>query len=244
MDRFRRLLGLAVVPTRAKQDPAMNVHCGEFEVNNWLVSEFVLNTLVPIVGVHPFPLNELVLMVAAVCRLKPDRIYEWGTHLGKSARVFYETARHFGLDVEIHSVDLPDHVIHQEHPGHQRGMLVKGLQGVHLHQGDGLSVCLDIHAKAATPKHTLIFIDGDHSYASVRRELAGIMTGIPEAHILLHDTFFQSSESGYNVGPYRAISEAITETDVRYRLLSTQTGLPGMTLLYQLPQTSMTLAGK
>jgi len=244
MDRFRRLLGLAVVPTRAKQDPAMNVHCGEFEVNNWLVSEFVLNTLVPIVGVHPFPLNELVLMVAAVCRLKPDRIYEWGTHLGKSARVFYETARHFGLDVEIHSVDLPDHVIHQEHPGHQRGMLVKGLQDVHLHQGDGLSVCLDIQAQAATPKHTLIFIDGDHSYASVRRELAGIMTGIPEAHILLHDTFFQSSESGYNVGPYRAISEAITETDVRYRLLSTQTGLPGMTLLYQLPQTSMTLAGK
>jgi len=78
----------------------------------------------------------------------------------------------------------------------------------------------------------------------VRRELAGIMTGIPEAHILLHDTFFQSYESGYNVGPYRAISEAITETDVRYRLLSTQTGLPGMTLLYQLPQTSMTLAGK
>lgn len=244
MDRFRRLLGLAVVPTRAKQDPAMNVHCGEFEVNNWLVSEFVLNTLVPIVGVHPFPLNELVLMVAAVCRLKPDRIYEWGTHLGKSARVFYETARHFGLDVEIHSVDLPDHVIHQEHPGHQRGMLVKGLQDVHLHQGDGLSVCLDIQAQAATPKQTLIFIDGDHSYASVRRELAGIMTGIPEAHILLHDTFFQSSESGYNVGPYRAISEAITETDVRYRLLSTQTGLPGMTLLYQLPQTSMTLAGK
>jgi hypothetical protein len=244
MDRFRRLLGLAVVPTRAKQDPAMNVHCGEFEVNNWLVSEFVLNTLVPIVGVHPFPLNELVLMVAAVCRLKPDRIYEWGTHLGKSARVFYETARHFGLDVEIHSVDLPDHVLHQEHPGHQRGMLVKGLQDVHLHQGDGLSVCLDIQAKAATPKHTLIFIDGDHSYASVRRELAGIMTGIPEAHILLHDTFFQSSESGYNVGPYRAIAEAITETDVRYRLLSTQTGLPGMTLLYQLPQTSMTVAGK
>jgi len=222
----------------------MNVHCGEFEVNNWLVSEFVLNTLVPIVGVHPFPLNELVLMVAAVCRLKPDRIYEWGTHLGKSARVFYETARHFGLDVEIHSVDLPDDVIHQEHPGHQRGMLVKGLQDVHLHQGDGLSVCLDIQAQAATPKQTLIFIDGDHSYASVRRELAGIMNGIPEAHILLHDTFFQSSESGYNVGPYRAISEAITETDVRYRLLSTQTGLPGMTLLYQLPQTSMTLAGK
>src|ERR1043166_6020595 len=70
MHKLRRLLGLAAQPMRTRQDPAVNVHCQEFEVNNWLVSEFVLKTLVPIVGTHPFPLNELVLMVAAVCRLK------------------------------------------------------------------------------------------------------------------------------------------------------------------------------
>jgi cephalosporin hydroxylase len=217
------------------RDPALNIHCDEFEVDNWLVSEFIVERLVPIVGVHPFPLNEMVLMVAAVCRLKPDHIYEWGTHLGKSARVFYETAKHFGLNVDIHSVDLPDTVVHQEHPGHQRGMLVKGLEGVHLHQGDGLSVCLDIHARTAKPHETLVFIDGDHSYNSVKRELAGIMTGMPEAHILLHDTFFQSCQSGYNVGPYQAVADALAAAPRRYRPLSSHTGLPGMTLLYQLP---------
>ena len=236
MDRFRRLLRLAVVPKHAKQeDPAVNVHCDEFEVNNWLVSKFVVDTLVPIVGVHPFPLSEIVLMVAAVCRLKPDHIYEWGTHLGKSARVFYETAKHFGLDVDIHSVDLPDDVLHQEHPGHHRGMLVKGLEGVHLHQGDGLSVCLGIHACSVKPRKTLVFVDGDHAYQSVRRELFGIMTEMPEAHILLHDTFFQSGQSGYNVGPYQAIVDALATAPRCYRMLSSNMGLPGMTLLYQLP---------
>lgn len=243
MHKLRRLLGLAAQPMRTRQDPAVNVHCQEFEVNNWLVSEFVLKTLVPIVGTHPFPLNELVLMVAAVCRLKPDRIYEWGTHLGKSARIFYETTAHFGLETDIHSIDLPDDVSHQEHPGHQRGLFVKGLHRVRLHQGDGLSVCLKIHAEAPAPKQTLIFLDGDHRYDSVRRELAGIMSGIPTANILLHDTFFQSTDSGYNVGPYRAICDAMTETRVPYRVLSTGTGLPGMTLLYTLPHTPHDLAG-
>jgi len=214
------------------RDPALNILCDKFEVDNWLVSEFIVERLIPIVGVHPFPLNEMVLMVSAVCRLKPDHIYEWGTHLGKSARVFHETAKHFGLNVDIHSVDLPDTVLHQEHPGNQRGMLAKGLERVHLHQGDGLSVCLDIHACTAKPCQALVFIDGDHSYNTVRRELDGIMTSMPEAHILLHDTFFQSAESGYNIGPHQAIIEALAAAPDRYRRISTETGLPGMTLLY------------
>ncbi len=215
-------------------DPALNLCCGEFEVNNWLVSEFIIEQLVPIVGVHPFPLNEMVLMVAAVCRLKPKAIYEWGTHHGKSARIFYETAKHFGLCVDVHSVDLPDDAVHQEHPGHQRGMLVKGLPNVHLHQGDGLSVCLEL-ARRGMPRESLVFIDGDHRYDSVKRELAGIMSGMPEAHILLHDTFFQTAQSGYNVGPHQAIVDALAAAPRRYRCLSSHTGLPGMTLLYQLP---------
>jgi len=235
MRGLKRFFGVSPMqPSKPVCDPALNLQSSEFEVNNWIVSEFVVSTLVPIVGVHPFPLSELVLMVAAVCRLKPNRIYEWGTHLGKSARVFYETAKHFQMDVEIRSVDLPDTVVHTEHPGQQRGILVKGLSGVHLHQGDGLSVSLELRACAPPPHHTLVFIDGDHDYASVKRELTGIMAGMPEAHILLHDTFFQSSESGYNIGPYRAIQDALAAAPRSYRTLSTNTGLPGMTLLHQL----------
>lgn len=241
MRGLRGLFGSPPVspPTRSIQDPAVNSHCTEFEVNNWIVSEFVISTLVPIVGVHPFPLNELFLMVSAVCRLKPDYIVEWGTHHGKSARIFYETSKHFGLDITIHSVDLPDDTDHQEHPGLQRGMLVKGLREVTLHQGDGLTVCLENHNRIGKPDATLVFIDGDHSYASVRRELNGVMTHIPDANILLHDTFYQSEKSCYNVGPYKAIAEAMAVAPDRYRRLSTDTGLPGMTLLYQLTQSKV-----
>lgn len=237
MRGFRGLFGSQPVspPAVSIQNPALNIHCSEFEVNNWIVSEFVMGTLVPIVGVHPFPLNELVLMVSAVCRFRPDHIVEWGTHLGKSARIFHETSKRFGLDMEIHSVDLPDDIVHQEHPGQERGILVKGLSGIHLHQGDGLTVCLEVHNRIGKPSKTLVFIDGDHNHDSVKRELTGVMMHMPEANILLHDTFFQSAESGYNIGPYQAIAEVMAATPGRYRMLSTQTGLPGMTLLYQLP---------
>jgi hypothetical protein len=235
MRSLRRRLGLApaLPPRRPIQDPALNIHCSEFEVNNWILSEFVVDTLVPVVGVHPFPLNELLLMVSAVCRLKPDHIIEWGTNLGKSARIFYETASRFGLDVIIHSIDLPDEVGHQEHPGQQRGLLVKGLESVQLYQGDGLAVCLEIHSRIGKPCKTLVFIDGDHNHESVKRELTGAITHMPDANILLHDTFFQSAESGYNTGPYQAIAEAMVAVSSRYRMLSTDLGLPGMTLLYQ-----------
>ena len=154
----------------------------------------------------------------------------------KSARIFYETSKHFGLDIEVHSVDLPDEMVHQEHPGQLRGVLVKGLREVTLHQGDGLTVCLEIHNRIGKSHKTLVFIDGDHDHDSVKRELTGVMTHMPDANILLHDTFFQSAESGYNIGPFQAIAEAMAAASRRYRTLSTNTGLPGMTLLYQLTQ--------
>lgn len=234
MQRLRKMFGLQPAPQPPTQvvDPAVNINCTEFEVNNWVISEFITDTLIPIVGVHPFPLTELVLMVSAVCRLKPDYIIEWGTHLGKSARIFHETSKHFLLDTKIHSVDLPDEITHREHPGLQRGMLVQGLPEVTLHQGDGLKVCLELHSRIRESAKTLVLIDGDHDYDSVRRELTGVMTNMPDANILLHDTFFQSAESGYNVGPHQAIIETLSAAPDRYRRISTDTGLPGMTLLY------------
>ncbi|BFU94013.1 MAG: hypothetical protein NTNFB02_07350 [Nitrospira sp.] len=236
MRSLKQLLGFPSNPSYSSfRDPAMNIHCSEFEVDNWTISSFVVDTLVPVVGVHPFPLNELSLMVATVCRFKPDHIVEWGTHLGKSARVFYETARHFGLNVTVHSIDLPDPSAHQEHPGKRRGELVTGLSGVRLYQGDGLGVCREISARLSTTVPSVVFIDGDHQYESVMCDLTGVMACMPNAHILLHDTFFQSAESGYNIGPYRAIVDALAAAPRRYRVLSSQTGLPGMTLLYRLP---------
>jgi hypothetical protein len=225
-----------------RQDVVVNPDCHELEVNNWAISEFIIDKIVPIVGIHPYPINELCLMVTAVCALKPALIFEWGTNLGKSARIFYETAREFGIFTHIYSIDLPDDIEHNEHPGGKRGMYVRNLDWVHLLQGDGLETSIRVYRERMTrldpeghtgwAKAPLFFIDGDHGYDSVKRELEGIITAVPEANILLHDTFFQSPESRYNIGPYKAIRDVLGAGSP-YRVLRQELGLPGMTLLYR-----------
>lgn len=216
-----------------RTDPARNLNCTEFEVDNWVISDFLVRKLIPVVGTHPYPITELNLMVAAMCRIKPQQIFEWGTNIGKSARIFYETGKHFGIPVEINSIDLPDDLEHEEHPKTSRGRMVKGYAGVSLYQADGLAKSIELYQKH--PEYsTLVFIDGDHSYESVRRELAGIIEAMPNAAILLHDTFYQSEQSGYNIGPYKAVSEILATMPGTYRVMATTTGLPGMTLLYKL----------
>lgn len=216
----------------SRENPAKNVHCSEFEVDNWAISQFVSRKLVPIVGTHPFPLNELMLMVAAVCRLQPPQIFEWGTHIGKSARIFHECAMHYAIETEIHSTDLPDDADHEEHPHGARGKLVRGRAGVYLHQGDGLDTSLELYRTGGCKPGPLFLVDGDHSYESVLRELTGITREVPDASVLLHDSFYQSEKSGYNVGPHRAIEQVLAAQPVPYCTQHSGLGLPGMTLLY------------
>jgi len=216
-----------------RKEPAINTHCSEFEVDNWVISDFIIKKLINVTGTHPYPVTELNLMVAAICRLKPQQIFEWGTNIGKSARIFYETGKKFSIPLEIHSIDLPDDIEHQEHPNSNRGRMVKGYAGVSLYQGDGLSKSIELYQQQRD-KRTLVFIDGDHSYESVYRELNGVIEAMPNANILLHDTFYQSDESGYNIGPYNAVTKTLDEIPGKYRVMSTTTGLPGMTLIYNL----------
>jgi cephalosporin hydroxylase len=226
-----RIAGLLRRPGDATVDVARNVACSRFEVDGWQLSDFVCRRLVPRVGVRPFPLHELLLMTAAVCRLKPPLIFEWGTHVGKSARVFHETLSAFRIPSHVHSIDLPVHVEHGEHPGARRGELVRGLRGVTLHQGDGLQVALGLWAASGRPRAPLFFLDGDHRYESVLREIDGVIDAVPDASLLLHDTFYQSSGSAYNVGPHRAVHETIERFPERWECLHTGLCLPGMTLL-------------
>lgn len=223
------------IKTNNLLDPVVNNDCTEFEVNNWQISDFIIDKIISIVGTRPYPLNELSLMVATVCRLKPSYIFEWGTHVGKSARIFYETCAYFNIKTIIHSIDLPDAMEHIEHPKDQRGKLVKGLNGIILHQSDGLTTALKICKNYPINKNkTLFFLDGDHEYQSVKRELTGIIKNVPEANILIHDTFYQSSKANYNIGPHKAVNEVLKLFPNKYKVFSTKLGLPGMTLLYKL----------
>ncbi|HWY37014.1 MAG TPA: class I SAM-dependent methyltransferase [Bacteroidia bacterium] len=213
------------------KDPALNPHSTEFEVNNWIISEYIVNRLVPVVGIHPFPLDELMLMTSAVCRFKPQYIFEWGTNIGKSARIFYEITNAFKIDCEIHSIDLPDDVYHNEHPQKNRGKMVRGIDSVKLHQADGLVRSVEIYREKKPDGNVLFFLDGDHSYETVKKELETILGHIPGAVLLLHDTFYQSENSGYNIGPVKAINEVVNKN--MYNVISTNTGLPGMSLVFK-----------
>lgn len=212
-------------------DPVLNEGSREFEVNNWIISEFIVKNIVPIVGIHPFPLNELMLMTSAVCRFKPKLILEWGTNIGKSARIFYEISKSFNLGCQVHSIDLPDSVFHNEHPHKTRGVFVKGINEVILHQADGLKKSFELIENIKPAGNILFFVDGDHSYETVKGELTSIQNKYPDAIILLHDTFSQSGESGYNTGPIKAIDEYVNKN--LYNVISTQLGLPGMSLIYK-----------
>lgn len=210
----------------------VNKNFTEFEVNNWILSDFIVDKIIPIVGTHPFPLNELLLMSGAVCYIKPTHIFEWGTHFGKSARIFYETIQYFNIQSEIHSIDLPDNIEHNEHPHKERGKFVKNIKQVNLHQGDGLNTSLSMLNNIKNEKIVpLFFLDGDHSYESVKKELNNIFEKYPKSNMLIHDTFFQSKDSNYNIGPYEAVAEFLQNKENLFTLINTNTGLPGMTLL-------------
>lgn len=214
-------------------NPVKNITCDEFEVDKWLISNFILKRIVPIVGIGPFPLDELILMTATVCYFKPQYIFEWGTHIGKSARIFHEISKAFKTGSKIHSVDLPDDVNHIEHPHSERGRLVRHIKEVNLYQGDGVTKSIELYKIYNTDQTVLFFLDGDHSYESVRNELQLIAANVGNVVILLHDTFYQSQASNYNIGPFQAINDFLAAYPNSYKRISTALGLPGMTLLYK-----------
>ena len=218
----------------SESDISPNATATEFEVNNWAISDFVISRLVHVVGVHPYPLNELMLMVGAICRFRPTHVFEWGTNIGASARIFYEAGKYFKIPLEIHSIDLPGEIGHVEHPGNNRGKLVRGKLGVTQHLGDGIETSMGIYRTLPIGSRVLFFVDGDHSYDSVKRELEAIITHVTEPRVLLHDTFYQSANSGYNIGPYLAVQDVLKglAPNKRLQLIETRTGLPGMTLVY------------
>lgn len=213
----------------SKKIPAKNVSCKYFEVNNHKISEFIFKKIIPIVGLHPFPFSELQMLVSTLCWSHPEYVFDWGTHLGKSARIFYETSKHYNLKTKIVSIDLPDNQKHTEHPGMHRGKYVKKCNKIKLIQGDGVTEAIKI-CKKNEINNALFFLDGDHSYKTVKRELNSIHKNIENPTILIHDTFFQSKKSKYNTGPHRAINEFVSNK--KYKLIEEKLGLPGMTLLY------------
>ena len=212
---------------RAAPAPAV-LHDGrapaELEVDKWRLSGTVIE-LAGIVGTSPYPLDELLLMSAAFVYHRPEVVVEIGTHVGKSARVWAELRQAFSTSTEIHTIDLLDES-HPEFPGHTLGEHVRGMD-VTQHIGDGAVVAERLLAERRG-KRTLLFLDGDHAYDTVMRELA-LVDLVDDGGILLHDTFFQPG-SAYNHGPFEAIRDFTASRPPR-QLVHAHLGLPGMSYL-------------
>jgi len=75
------------------KNAVVNGGCTELEVNINQLSSFIFKDILPLVGVTPYNIIELLLLSSSVVKVKPDYIFEWGTHLGISARIFYEVCK-------------------------------------------------------------------------------------------------------------------------------------------------------
>jgi cephalosporin hydroxylase len=193
---------------------------------SFLGSKFVAESLLPRAGYWPYPPGELHLLTVTLLWWQPDMIFEWGTNVGNSARIFHWIAEAFEIDTEIHSIDLPSDVSHVENVKELRGSLVRDFSDVHLHLGDGVNKALELFA-ALKPRRPLFYVDGDHRADTVTRELEAVWATAPVAPILLDDTH----DWGIADSPRPAMLQFLERHDGEYEVFETVATLPGMSLL-------------
>ncbi|MGO8703713.1 MAG: CmcI family methyltransferase [Candidatus Brocadiia bacterium] len=169
--------------------------------------------------------DEMMLMAAAFQYHRPSVVVDIGTQNGRSARIWYELSIRLGIPAEIHTIDLAD-PRHPQYAGKDQGEFIRGLPVVQ-HIGDGFTIATEILSgrPAAT---ALVYLDDDHSYENVRRELQ-LVALIREGCVLVHDSFYQP-EPAYDRGVYRAIEDSLPDLNVA-QVIHLQIGRPGMSYL-------------
>jgi hypothetical protein len=198
---------------------------GNLESDKWSASDTVLR-LQHVVGKRPYPLDELLLMTAAFQYLQPAVVVEIGTHARKSARIWWELSRMSVRRTAIHTIDLHD-PSHVEYPGKTLGRMIKG-PAVVQHYGDGFEVA-DRLLPTFARSDCWLFLDGDHAYETVAKELTLVSRHPNVVGVLVHDTFYQPG-SEYNHGPYEAVTAFVAAHPV-LEVVHAHIGLPGMTYI-------------
>ena len=212
-----------------------NSHLWCCEANSAELDRFVLEKILPKTGLL-YPFAEISLMALVVSRVRPTHIYEWGTNIGGSAKIFHVITEALQMDTAIHTWDLPEDVPHGQHPGKEHGKLARGLPRVHFHRDDGLQGALGA-MESERNQHPgfrpLFFVDGDHSYASVIREITGLISVQDEFHLLAHDTFVQKPDTkGQSRESWIGCPTALEALAQGYRWLNVGFGNPGMAYLW------------
>jgi len=138
--------------------------------------------------------DEVLFMATLMNVRKPRYVFEWGTNVGASARIFYEAAVLLEIPCEVHTIELPMELSHLDvdHPGERIGIYLPDDDGHKTVKmcswwGDGVTMAMELH-DSVRPEPTLFYVDGDHRFESVMRELRLIRHKAPTTPILMHDT--------------------------------------------------------
>jgi len=159
-----------------------------------------------------------------ICHLRPQSVLEVGTHIGAStvhiAWALRENAKRGAGRASLTSVDIIDVNCPQRKHWVQYGMQHSPRQMIEkLHCGDFVRFIADtsLHfAQGCQDRFDFIFLDGDHSGATVYQEVP-LALGLlkPGGIILLHDYFPDAKPLWPNgkviPGPYLAIQRLISE---------------------------------
>lgn len=141
-------------------------------------------------GVPAYGDDEVLFLANVLVRHRPQAVFDWGTNVGASARIFYEAAQLLGYPCVVHTIELPDDEAHRDrdHPGERYGQWLVDVP-VCCWRGDALDVALQL-LRYADPSliRLLFFLDGAHDRDSVTREMKGIAYYEPEAVMVVHDT--------------------------------------------------------
>jgi cephalosporin hydroxylase len=148
------------------------------------------------IGVPGYGDDEVEFLASVVARQRPDVIFEWGTNVGASARIFYEAVQVCGVRCAIHSVELldEDSYLDRDHPGHRYAEWLEGIP-VHLWRGDGLDWSILLLRDMVPKPVSVFYLDGNHEPGAVLRELEGIAGAAPAAVVVVHDTRVLTGET-------------------------------------------------
>lgn len=145
-------------------------------------------------GLPAYGDQEVEFFESILGRHRPTHVFEWGTNVGASARLFYEAALELGYECEVHTIEIPDELalMDRDHPGQRYGQWIKDIRidprsTVHPHRGFGLIESIRLW-KELQPERALFFLDGNHSYGVVLAELEEICALDPDAVMMIHDT--------------------------------------------------------
>lgn len=146
-------------------------------------------------GLPAYGNQEVEFFENVLGRLRPTHVFEWGTNVGASARLFHEASLELNYKCEVHTVEIPDDLalLDRDHPGQRYGQWIEGLP-IHTHRGFGLIESIRLH-KELGPERALFFLDGNHSYGVVLAELEEVAALDPGAVMMVHDTILYTGEA-------------------------------------------------